>query len=79
MASQICNPCYSGGRLGGSRFEAVPGKKFLRLHLNEYQNIVVLMYHPSYKGSINRGIASLDIDKTQALSINSSTTKTKQK
>jgi hypothetical protein len=43
--------------LGGSRFEASLGKKFLRPHLNKQLGIVVYTYHPSYMGSIHRRLS----------------------
>jgi predicted GNAT superfamily acetyltransferase len=41
--------------LGGSQFEASPGKKkFMRTYFNPQKlGIVVTAYHPNYMGSIN--------------------------
>jgi hypothetical protein len=43
---QGSNPSYSGGL----QFEASPGKKFVRLHLNQWWNTVALACHPSCTG-----------------------------
>jgi hypothetical protein len=35
MVAHPCNPSYSGGRSGGSRFEASTGKKSVKSYLNK--------------------------------------------
>jgi hypothetical protein len=33
-----------------SRFKAIPGKKFVQLHLNQWLGEVAKTFHPSYEG-----------------------------
>jgi hypothetical protein len=51
--------------LGGSAFQVNPGRKFMRLHLNQYRMGAVVCTCPRYKGGIKRRIvvqASLSIN-----------------
>jgi hypothetical protein len=58
VVAHACDTSYSGGKSGGSQFDANLGEMFMRSHLNQWLGIVVHACHPSYRGSTNRRITA---------------------